>query len=119
MKIVLHVGPHKTGTTSLQYYLRQRYGHELSRECAAVWYPLPVVGGPGHSALAKDLLAHEGQQLRKLIDTAKGRRVGKLILSSEDFAYAHRGSLPKLRRVFAGENLTLIVTLNSPIRRAA
>ena len=117
IQIVLHVGPHKTGTTSVQHYLRGSYGAEKPR--GPIWYPRPAERGPGHAALAFNVLEGDGVLLRSIVRTAAASGVRKLVLSSENFSGAYPDRIEKLGAILSDHCVTLIVTLNSPIRRAA
>ena len=50
MEIVLHVGPHKTGTTTVQQFLHDNLADDHPQP--GHWYPRPDRNGPGHARLA-------------------------------------------------------------------
>jgi hypothetical protein len=108
MWISLHVGPHKTGTTSVQTFLLQRFGSGVPRE---IWYPVPSARGPGHSLLALDHL-RGGTLLKRLASDAAQAGVQHLILSSEDFSFFDADAFERLS-FLANYDVRLIVTLNS------
>lgn len=116
--VVLHIGPHKTGTTSLQRFLGDRFGRVTPRRGSTFWYPDPGPAGPGHAAIAKALLAHDATPLTSAL--SKGRRagVGTILFSSELFCHAYNDKLKLLGNALRGHEVILLVTLNSPIRRA-
>ncbi|PWG74809.1 hypothetical protein DF186_15960, partial [Enterococcus hirae] len=50
MEIVLHIGPHKTGTTTVQQFLHDNLADDQPQPDH--WYPRPERNGPGHAHLA-------------------------------------------------------------------
>lgn len=120
MRVILHVGPHKTGTTSVQSFLSSSVGSR--RPAATVWYPLPKENGPGHAALAWETLGLYGvkptDELHKLLQRARDSDVERLILSAEDFSRAYFKGIERLRAVLAGRALHLVVSLSAPSWRA-
>jgi hypothetical protein len=117
MRIVLHIGPHKTGTTSIQTHLCA-----LLREPVAggYWYPVPRRLGPGHVDLARACLkeARPVAELDRVIATAQAAEVGTLVLSSEEFAHAFPARFARLKNALEGYEIHLVVTLNETGRRA-
>ncbi|MEW9806905.1 hypothetical protein ABUE31_13015 [Mesorhizobium sp. ZMM04-5] len=109
MQISLHIGPHKTGTTSIQTFLLDRYGGSGPR---SIWYPAPTDRGPGHSRLALDHI-RGGRLLENLVAVADAAGVRHLILSSEDFSFADAGALNRLC-FLSKHDVRLLVTINSP-----
>lgn len=98
MKVYWHIGPHKTGTTSLQMALG---AHAKSWHCG-YYYPPASVAGPGHADLAWRFLGirdriREPDVLVRTIESAKAKGFKSVVLSSEDFS---RGVL--LDEPFAG-----------------
>ena len=80
LRLILHIGPHKTGTTSLQQALLNRYGAE---EPAAIWYPIPQRPGPGHAILAAEIINDGQPSLSSAIRAASQGNCDTLIVSSE------------------------------------
>ena len=121
MKIFFHIGPHKTGTTSIQSYFRERFGNEQA--AVPMWYPTPARGGPGHSQLAQQMVEHAksgGQNpLSGVIEEAETAGVEKLLLSSENFSVATGKVLEAYAESLKERDVTLIITHNSLIHRAA
>jgi hypothetical protein len=96
MKIVIHVGPHRTATTSIQSFLASSRS-ELSE--AGIWYPTCRIACDAHHVLAWKVLGRElstlgihddsrdaGRVLRDWKDEAQDFGCHTLLLSSEDFA---------------------------------
>jgi hypothetical protein len=113
---VLHVGPHKTGTTSLQKALLKEYGSENPQK---IWYPIPAEFGPGHAKVARAALGRGGfsepqPAIRQKIEQALQSDCDALILSSEVFADAYPNLLTSLADQTADTDAHIIVTL-SPI----
>jgi hypothetical protein len=89
MKLFWHIGPHKTGTTSLQLALSRHAaaGH------ATYYYPRAAEHGPGHASIAWTFLGLNGRERNHevvLDEVAEASRRGfdKVVLSSEEFARA-------------------------------
>jgi hypothetical protein len=85
MRIHLHVGPPKTGTSSLQKALLTRYG---APEPQPIWYPTPERTGDGHADLVHRAIGHLGVNPESTVfdDVAQRALDGgchDLILSSE------------------------------------
>jgi hypothetical protein len=134
VRIVLHAGLHKSGTTSIQDAWRHRYGDRSD-----TWYPPPPPGPPGHHRLARPLLAAfvdghapdllgasvayhlRGRSVREsmedVVAAAAERGVDTLLLSSEDFDRVRPEDAAGLREVFGGHELVLVVTLTRPVHR--
>lgn len=117
MRIVLHVGPHKTGTTSIQTHLGALLGAPVA---GGYWYPIPEGHGPGHADLARACLsaARPVTELDRVIAAAQDAEVGTLVLSSEEFAHAFPHRLARLKNALEGYEINLVVTLNEIERRA-
>lgn len=85
---VIHIGTHKTGTTSLQYFLMQQ-SEELERH--GLYFPKTGWYGvvPGHHAIAWEL-AHQpdspGALLNELIAELAAKLPPTALLSAEDFS---------------------------------
>lgn len=87
MKLFWHIGPHKTGSTTLQEALA---AHVASGR-ASFYYPTPAAHGPGHAVLAWKLLGLNGvetdpEALRTEIRRAEDRGFSKVVISSEEFS---------------------------------
>jgi len=95
-RILLHIGPHKTGTTSVQTWLRDA---RPALAAAGIHYPAPEAHGPGHAELAWDLCAYHGHsrdtgRWQAAIAEAQARGCGRVLISAEDFVHGlYNGSL--------------------------
>ncbi len=106
-RVILHVGPHKTGTTSIQFAL-------ISGGSFA--YPTPEIYGPGHAHIAWRALGLNGfaPEADLLLDLVHSRISSEtVVLSSEEFSRAlepesRPDSIVKLAEQFPVE---LVVTL--------
>lgn len=118
-RLVLHIGPHKTGTTSLQHALLKQYG---SRRPRRIWYPLPSASGPGHAAIARALLGRQTPlpqpTVLELLEQARGRDCELVVLSSEDFSFAYPSQMDSFSSQLTDATSQVVVTL-SPIGRRA
>lgn len=124
VQVHFHVGPHKTGTSSIQFLLRSRYG---SDDPKPIWYPKRTFLGAtgGHSRIADQFrpLPHlyaplEGlRQLQNLIDEARSVGVEKLILSSENFSFASAADLKEIRALFPDQEFHLILAATPIVKR--
>jgi hypothetical protein len=115
-RIVLHVGPPKTGTTAIQRMLQRRFGAATPQE---LWYPTPAALGPGHALLAditmgRGRAAPSPEAFLALINRAKADGCRILILSSENFSEAIEMGGTSLRAALNGCVWDLLITL-SPI----
>ena len=111
LKVILHVGPHKTGTTSIQSCLKSLFRNESP--VSSTWYPPSEPKGPGHAALADKLLNNDTSQLKLIVQQARSAGVEKLLLSSENFC---RIGIDFWRKAamdcFAGCAVSLVTTQN-------
>ena len=115
MKIIFHIGPHKTGTTTLQNFLLRQFGSEHPKK---IWYPSPRGNGPGHALIAWDCLGLNGHQksvssLSNIIQNAGKQNTDVVVLSSEIFSLGIRKYHQEMNRLFAGNELHLILTLRN------
>jgi len=134
VRIILHAGLHKSGTTSLQASWNAAYADHPE-----VWYPRRGDGRPpGHHDLVRPLLTaftegrdvdlvaagvawslrpRRGDSLDDVIAAAKERGVGTLLLSSEDLGRAREPDRETLHKVLGGEDVTLVLTATRPAHR--
>ena len=96
MRVIFHVGPHKTGTTAIQLSL-DRYRSELSSK--GVHIPKPLTGFPGQHEISWSMLGWNLRTvgapqarysvtriLAKEIRRAHAQRCSTIVFSSEDFS---------------------------------
>lgn len=117
MELLLHIGPHKTGTTSLQQSLLQSYGTEKPQK---VWYPTPEKNGPGHAELAWNYYPSaqpaSNEAFMKILNDAQNHNCAKLLISAEDFSHLEDSSIFRLKRDLKGFAIHLLVTF-TPFRK--
>lgn len=119
MEIVLHIGPHKTGTTSIQKFLK-KYSRKIKN---GLYYPsVPEGHGPGHAVLAWQTLGLRDnlQQITPLgdvISKAASNGVKRLVLSAEDFSIAFFTGMDKLVGALDRHPVHLVCTFTPVARR--
>jgi hypothetical protein len=119
LHIILHIGPHKTGTTSIQAWLLSNQ-HELIKN--GIYYPTPEKYGPGHVELAWELVGINNTQIsneRINNDIAKALSQGadKLFISSEELS---KGILNNSLYDFAKNSefkIDVLITMNEYVNR--
>jgi hypothetical protein len=134
VRIILHAGLHKSGTTSLQASWNAAYADHPD-----VWYPRRGAGGPpGHHDLVRPLLTaftegrdvdlvaasvawslrpQRGESLDDVVAAARERGVGTLLISSEDLDRARPADRAALGEVLGAEDVTLLLTATRPAHR--
>lgn len=113
MKVCVHIGPHKTGTTAVQSYLLRRYGSVEPQ--GPVWYPV-FSRKPSHVNIADWFTGErrDPERLVRLIRRARRADVDRLLLSAEDFVSLIRHkALGDFGAAFRGLDTTLITTQNA------
>jgi len=113
MRMILHVGPHKTGTTTLQVGLRQLFS---SAQEGRPWFP-SFDSGPGHHELAeKFALYTRKDRYNYILENSKKFNISDLILSSEDFSKLDVSKLKEIAEYIRPDELLIIISM-SPIAR--
>lgn len=106
MKLICHIGVHKTGTSALQAFLHQN--HEVLRD-RGVWYE-PVAGHTNHTPIAQ-ALQKPGSPGPRLItanlEAAHKHGCGLCLLSSEAFV-EHPFEIGEFTSVVKGIDVTVI-----------
>jgi len=115
--LFLHIGTHKTGTTSLQAMVA---AHPAHFESQGLYYPRTGRAGWGHHNIAWQLTGDErfdprAGTLADLLDELRTADPSAVLVSSEDFEYLYRapGQLSRLRRALddLGYAVRIVVTL--------
>ncbi len=133
MRIVLHAGLHKSGTTSIQGSWLGAYADHPD-----AWYPAPPPGPPGHHRLFRPLVGEfvdgaapdlagaaiafhaRGRVRQSLVDviaTARQRQVGTLVLSSEILDRIRESDRAGLAAALGDEDVTVVLTATRPVHR--
>jgi hypothetical protein len=118
--ILLHIGPHKTGTTSLQAALRE---NSATLKAHGVEY-LAQDGKPAANRVARSLLRlpfigkevvpyAEWEQFAQKINQSDAPRI---ILSGEEFSFCGSKEIHELARTFGQDRLHVVITIR-PIAR--
>lgn len=118
--ILLHIGPHKTGTTSLQAALRE---NSAALKAHGVEY-IAQDGKPAANRVARSLLRlpfigkevvpyAEWEQFAQKVNQSDAPRI---ILSGEEFSFCGSKEIHELARVFGRDRLHVVITIR-PIAR--
>jgi hypothetical protein len=104
-RYLIHIGPHKTGTTYLQHAFSQ-----LRSELAArgVLYPDTWGNMHGHHRLVEAVASGSGASLRAAFDQLSRSGADTILLSSETFAYSSDSEVAQLRALLAGDPATVV-----------
>ncbi len=86
-QLILHIGAHKTGTTSIQASLGHAYDDLLSE---GVLYPRAGRAGPGHANICWEHLGQDGYRPARggvdaLLDEIRAANPRRVVISSEGF----------------------------------
>jgi len=130
MKIVLHAGLHKSGTTTIQYQWRAAY-----RDPREVWYPaLPGTKLPGHHAVMWPLLDAYREQsaadlvwskslnralfdLREVVAEAVAKDVRVLVFSTEELDRLQPADVPRFQEILEPHDVVTVFTATRPLHR--
>ena len=104
--VILHVGPHKTGTTALQRALAENAA-VLARH--GVLYPATGRLDDSHAMLAEAVRREDATLLAALAAEASGWRA--VLISSENLSALKPEALVALRQVFPGAEFRISYTL--------
>jgi hypothetical protein len=117
MKVVLHIGVHKTGTTAIQRTLHHNSASLIER---GYFYQPPGPGEHNHHLIADGLKVHAANEtkewaskaLRALFEQAAAAGCHTCIVSSEMFVESPDIGL--IRDILAGHSLQIIAYLRPP-----
>ncbi|MBU3682904.1 MAG: hypothetical protein FGM39_02595 [Phycisphaerales bacterium] len=115
MKVILHIGPHKTGTTAIQTFLTANAG-TLARH--GIRYPRPIDGTHNHHAVAHglrqpSLRAQTADWIRAMLDESESMGCRTCVLSSEMFA-EHGIPIEALDECMPGHELSVLAYVRRP-----
>ena len=125
MEIVVHIGPHRTGTTSLQELLDES---RLKLIDYGIYYPKDVIDSKAHHVLAwacqhrnMGLIGHSNEIrscnsiLKDWLNEAQDEKCGTLLMSSEEFAKLRIADWKSLvESCGKGHHWTLVAAFRSP-----
>jgi hypothetical protein len=117
MKLVLHIGVHKTGSTAIQYFMAEKRALLAN---GGLLYPSAYVVNAGHHELAW-ALAHRRRKgsttvtaeeiVRAILDEAEMTGAETIVLSSEAFERLKSPETETLKVLFGGMTAEIIVYL--------
>ena len=117
--VLLHIGPHKTGTTTLQgafHVNRQALDdlgvHYAGRDRQPMLAALAMSGRPGRRGDAQPTQEHWAA----LVDDVQGAVSPRVVVSSEFFADASEETAADIVRDLGGDRVHVVVTLRSLAR---
>jgi hypothetical protein len=115
MKIILHIGPHKTGTSALQVFL---HSHAATLSRHGIHYP--ALGGEerNHHAIVfglrtPSLFGATVDRLRRIVSQAGSTEHRACIFSSEMFV-EHEVPIEAIRDIFVGCEVQVLAYLRRP-----
>ena len=100
---IIHIGPHKTGTTSIQQMLFS----QSSRDDCAFTYPFIVQDEIGQHTFAQ-LACHPERPAFSEMLAALGAVTGVCVLSSEELCYLPEAGIRSLHDALAGARVTIV-----------
>lgn len=117
MRILLHVGVHKSATTAVEHALFESYGSVRPGKRTAIWYPDYQIFRPGHAILWFELVGighHYGgnQRLRETVAVAEDGGCETLVISAEDICLSSNAVLETLGKEFHGHVVDVYVTMS-------
>lgn len=133
MRIVLHAGLHKSGTTSVQ-----GAWHAAFSERGPVWYPTRPAGRlPGHHPAVWPLMdayvnlvptdlawarymrgaSPENPRLGDYVSMAQDAGVEVLLISTEELDRLQASDVPRFREILDGHDVTFLLTVTRPLQR--
>lgn len=115
MKVFLHIGPHKTGTTTIQTFLRRNTA-ELLR--LGYHYPCTNPSIDNHHDLAiglrsPSLLGKTIRRIHGILDDARKEGCHSVVFSSEMLA-EHEIPIHEFPEIFKGHHTTVIAYIRRP-----
>jgi hypothetical protein len=104
---LIHVGPHKTGSTYLQV-LFQHLSEQLKER--GILYPLQWVAehAPGHSVLAQRLRTGNNAALAAEFQELNGSNYETILISSEDLSRISPESIALLKSYLGGQRASVV-----------
>lgn len=112
--IIIHAGPHKTGTTYIQSLL---HNNKAILQSSSISYPDAYYLFLGHHYLCNALNGNEpAETIRENIEAAVGS-AATCILSSENFIFLTKKGMSKLKDIFPVANVRFVLFLRRPSLR--
>lgn len=115
MKVILHIGPHKTGTTSIQAFL---YRNSAALRKYGFFYPQTQEDGQNHHDLVCGLrdpstFLSTTKRIQELLKESESSGCHTVILSSEMFA-EHEVPIHFLKSIFIGRAVVVLAYIRRP-----
>ena len=102
-RLIIHIGPHKTGTTSIQHMLYRFSRSENSSFC----YPCLEANQFGHHSLAEAIYRSDARELGRLRREIEGSP--KIcVLSSEEFCYLPQSALMEFKKYLGRAEVSVV-----------
>jgi hypothetical protein len=113
--MILHVGPHKTGSTALQLRLITARAH---LQAHGYDYPLIGLSQYGHHRINAFLYGNAAEAGDVTDAALRGLAGGGLniVLSSEDLIYQEEAQLERLRGLFDGFAIQIVLFIRTPVQ---
>jgi len=116
-ELVLHIGTHKTGSTSIQKNLHQ---NAKKLESQGVFYPTEKTVWGGHHQLPWALgIKHPNRDINVTVDDCLdawlNKKFEKIIISSEDFDFLPRDMILELKKKLRGLNVRIVIYLRDQV----
>ena len=109
MKVLLHIGVWKTGSSAIQIFLGRN--RDALRERGLIW-PAHAVRRDGHNAIVHSLRENDDARLDRLLGAARaearGRRDATVVVSSEHLWPLDRRRLKRLAGKLAGDEVKVL-----------
>ena len=115
MKVILHIGPHKTGTTSIQAFL---HGNSAALRKHGFFYPQTQEDGQNHHDLVRGLrdpstFLSTTKRIQELLKESESSDCHTIILSSEMFV-EHEVPIHLLKSIFIGWEVVVLAYIRRP-----
>ena len=118
MKIIIHIGPHKTGTTAIQKCLLESSEFLSSK---GIFYPDMDIIQYGHHSLAikvrNRLYSDADLYIKSMIRNSESMNSNTILLSSEIFSTLRGNNLKKLHELIKHLNVEIVYNQRNPIRQ--
>jgi hypothetical protein len=104
-RYLIHIGPHKTGTTYLQRSFEQMRPALMAH---GICYPGCWGGSDGHHRLVEQIWRDEDHIAKAEADRLNRAGAGTILLSSETLSYLSDGDVRRLHAILGGEPATIV-----------
>jgi hypothetical protein len=115
VKVILHIGPHKTGTTSIQAFLHR---NSAALRKHGFFYPQTQEDGQNHHDLVRGLrdpstFLSTTKRIQELLKESESSGCHSVILSSEMFV-EHEVPIHLLKSIFIGWEVVVLAYIRRP-----